>query len=330
MADELEVDPNEICERGVVTVKDVRAMRKSYYAEGTVSAEEADALFAINTSCPNATPEWGDLFVEAITDYVVHQAEPAGYVTVENADWLLERISVEGRVQSMTELELLVHVIEQARWAPEKLVRYALEQVKHAVIGGTGPLRVSDMLEPGVVTAREVALIRRILYAFGGDRNIGISRTEAEVLLEINDATDPARNDPAWADLFVKAVANHLMAASGYAVPSRDEALREAEWLEEREGIEGFLGNMLRGGLAGVWQSYRSQDAEAVALERIERQRIAIVTAEAISEPEAKWLADRLGRKSPMSEPEKALLRFIKDQSPRIDPALLPLLDRAG
>lgn len=330
MTDEHEVDPNEICQRGFVTVKDVRAMRKSYYAEGIVTAEEADALFAINDHCRNVTPEWNDLFVEAVTDYIVHQAEPAGYVTLENADWLLERISAEGVVQSMTELELIVHVIEQARWVPERLVRYALEQVKHAVVSGTGPLRVNGMLEPGLVTASEIALLRRILYAFGGDRSVGVSKAEAEILLDINDATDELLNDPAWADLFVKAIANHLMAASGYKVPSRETALREAEWLEERDGIEGFMGKMLQGGLKAVWESYRVQDAEALALARIERQRIAIVTSEAITEPEAKWLAERIGRNGRISEAERALLRFIKAESPRIDPALLPMLDKAA
>ena len=32
--------------------------------------------------------------------------------------------------------------------------------------------------------------MRRMLYAFGGDGNIAITRQEAEVLFDINDATD--------------------------------------------------------------------------------------------------------------------------------------------
>ena len=34
--------------------------------------------------------EWVDFFVEAITAYLVEQAEPRGYVSDENAEWRIE------------------------------------------------------------------------------------------------------------------------------------------------------------------------------------------------------------------------------------------------
>ena len=62
--------------------------------------------------------------------------------------------------------------------------------------------------------------------------NVAITRSEAELLFDIADATNEAENDPAWTDLFAKAIANAIMAASGYSAPNREEALRREAWLE--------------------------------------------------------------------------------------------------
>src|SRR6185295_5442738 len=126
-----------------------------------------------------------DFFVEAITDYLVFQERPQGYLTAANAQWLIERISNDGNVDSKTELELLVNVLDKARWAPVSLVKFALEQVKQAVISGEGPLRRGRTLERGTITEGEVDLLRRILYAFGGDGHVAVTRDELDVLLDI-------------------------------------------------------------------------------------------------------------------------------------------------
>ena len=56
-------------------------------------------------------------------------------------------------------------MLDKARWVPQSLVRFALEQVKEAVISGTGPLRSGKKFEPGVVSEADVDLLRRILYS---------------------------------------------------------------------------------------------------------------------------------------------------------------------
>ncbi|MEZ5926776.1 MAG: hypothetical protein R3D57_20605 [Hyphomicrobiaceae bacterium] len=323
---------DELMARGAVRAEDVLALRRSFYPDGHISPAEAEALFAINRACPEQDVEWSDFFCEALTDFVVHQALPQGYVTAENADWLIDRISEDGIVQTMTELEVLVRIIDAARWAPERLVKFALEQVKHAVVEGSGPLRAGSSLEQGCINEAETALVRRILYAFGGDGHIAISRAEAEILFDINDQTYEGENHPSWSDLFVKAIANHLMATSGYSVPSRQEALRQEEWLESRGELTlgNVLSSMLGGGLKGIISTYKEQSWEEQALERIEQQRIAMITAEPVTEPEAVWLAERIGRDGHLHENEKTLLRFLKDESPRLHASLAPLLERAA
>ncbi|TGV74241.1 hypothetical protein EN788_71090, partial [Mesorhizobium sp. M2D.F.Ca.ET.145.01.1.1] len=84
-------------------------------------------------------------------DYIVHQEKPSGYISQENADWLVRTISRDGMVDSRTELELLVHVLEEAKSSPSRLCVYALEQVAHAVVDGKGPLMIGGVLVPGLI-----------------------------------------------------------------------------------------------------------------------------------------------------------------------------------
>lgn len=305
--------------------------RRRVYKDGAVDPREVEALFALDEAAERRDPAWVALFVEAIVDYLVRQESPAGYISEDNADWLIARISRNGVVTTETELELLVKALEVAKSSPSRLSAFALAQVKAAVLDGSGPVACGRQLQPGRVGRAEAELMRRILYAFGGDGNIAVTRAEAEVLFDINDATAEADNDPAWTDLFVKAVANCLMAASGYQAPPREVALRREAWLDsESGGVGDFLGRMLAGGLRGSLQAYREPDLKARWVERNRRQDAAIAAAERVSEDEAAWLAARIGRDGVLHDNEKALLRFIRTESPHIHPSLQPLLERAA
>jgi len=320
----------EIKARGSIKDADVLKVRRNYYDDGIITAEEADAIFALNDACPVQDPAWADCFVETITDYLVEQAEPRGYLTAENAQWLIERIAGDGRVETKTELELLVNVLDKARWAPQSLVRFALDQVRIAVIEGSGPLRSGKALEPGRVCEAEVDLLRRILHSFGGDGNIAVTRPEAEVLFDIDAATAGADNHPGWTDLFVKAIASCVMAASGYAAPPREIALARDAWLDRRGelSLDAMLGGM-GAGLKGLFGGYREQTEEERAIARLTQQKIEIVTHEAVTAAEAAWLSERIGSGGKLTPNERALLAFLKAESPCIDPVLRPLLERA-
>jgi len=285
----------------------------------------------LNDACPVQDPAWADCFVETITDYVVEQMEPEGYITAENAQWLIERISRNRRVESKTELELAVNVLDKARWAPQSFVRFALDQVKDAVINGVGPLRSAKMLSPGVVTEGDVELLRRMLYAFGSDGNIAITQPEAEVLFDIEAATTGGDSHPAWSDLFVKAIASCVMAASGYATPPREVALAREAWLDRRGDLS--LDNVLSGmvtGMRSLFGDYHKQTEEERAIARLTQQKIEIVTHEAVTPAEAEWLAGRFGRDGELTPNEMALLIFLKSECPAIHPALQALVDKAS
>jgi hypothetical protein len=314
-----------------VTAEHVQMLRRAIYSDAAAEGGEIDRLFAIDEAAEVHDPEWCALFCEAISDYLVEQMEPHGYVSEKNADWLIERIAADGSVKTATELEALVKILEKARSSPERLSAFALQQVKKAIVDGEGPLAAGGRLERGRVTRDEAELMRRILYAYGGDGNIAVTRPEAEILFDINDATAGADNDPAWTDLFVKAVANFMMAASGYAPPTRQEALRREAWLDQPTGgVADVFSRMAAGGLRGVLNAYRQPSSEEAWKARNDRAAEAAATASGVTAGEAEWLAGRIGRDGALSQNEKALLRFIRDEAATVHPSLNSLIAKAA
>ena len=321
----------EIKARGSIKDADVWKLRRSYYEDGSISAEEAETILALNDACPIQDPAWADCFIETITDYIVDQAEPQGYLTTENADWLIRRIAKDGRIGSKTELELLLNVLDKARWVPQSLVRFALEQVKDAIISNVGPLRAGKARGAANVGQADVDLLRRVLYSFGGDGNIAVTQAEAEVLFDIDAATAAADNHPSWSDLFVKAIANCVLGACGYAAPPRAVALARDAWLERRGelSIDEVLANMT-GGRKNLFGGYRQQSGEEQAIARLTQQKIEIITRETITPTEVGWLVERIGRDGRLTANERSLLMFLKAESPALDPRLGDILQRTA
>jgi hypothetical protein len=316
-----------ILERGDITADDVLALRQRVFLKGVVTEADAELAFLLNDRLHHdADPAWPAFFVEALTDYVVTQAQPAGYVSDENAAWLMQRIGRSGHVDTACELELLIRILERSQQSPVALVRFALDQVKFGVVTGAGAVGARRSCNVGTVENHETELVRRILYAFGGDGNIAITQPEAEILFDINDETNHTLNDPSWPDLFVKAAANFLMAASGYQVPSRQEALRRDAWLDEPSaGVPAFMGRMLAGGLEGVRNAYRDPRAaeEAARRDRLRHEPRA-------TDQEVLWAASRIGSSGRLHENEMALINFLKSLDAHLHPRLIPVLDRVA
>lgn len=319
---------NAIAERGSIREADADELRRAVYEDGGISLDEAERLIALNAACPVQAAEWSDLFREALTDFVVNQSEPEGYITQQNADWLISRLAPDGLVKSRKVLDLIVHIIDHARWSPEVLVAFALAQVSHAVRTGEGPLRSSR--ETATIDDDEVELVRRIIYAFGGDGNVAVTRAEAEMLCDINDSLDAGHVNPLWTELYVKAMANCLLANSGYSVPSREDALRSEAWLDEQADMSplGIIKSITRLSLDDVIGGYRKQSLEESTLSRLDREYRELVTGETLDADEANWLAERLARDGELSPAETALIAYLKDADAQIDPRFEEILER--
>lgn len=311
---------------------DVLQLRQTVFADGVVQRREAEALFALDRAVAEKSGSWVSFFVEAVTDYLVNVEAPRGYISKDNAQWLIRTISSNGVVDTVTELEVLLRTMEKGESMPASLSGFALAQVKHAVVEGEGPLAKGRTCVKGVVTADDVAMLRRILYSFSGGGALGVSREEAEVLFDINDATADADNDASWSELFSKAIGFSLMAAGGHAPQSREKALAREEWLaDDSVNIAGFFSNMFANGLSGVRDAMAAPDSvEAVYKERNEAFERKNSIAEKIDAEEAAWLIDRIGRDGKLHENELALIAFLKAESDHLHPSLKPLLDKVA
>jgi hypothetical protein len=318
-----------IAAKKAITPDDVLAMRRLVYGDGIASRSDVESLFRIDEVCAAKCEEWVEFFIEAATDYLVYQEKPRGHITGENAAWLVGMISRDGVVDSLTELEMLIRLLEKAKSSPEQLSAYALGQVGLAVVEGSGPLAAHRRLQPGTIDRTDVDLLRRILFAFGGEGNVAISRAEADVLLKINDRTATAKNDPAWNELFVKEIANFVLAASGYEPPSRQEALRHEAFLETSSpDIGGFFSRMVSGGLAGIFQAYERPVESEHAWAETNRKREESFSR--VDASEARWLAEKFGGGRELHDNERAVLAFIKQHARAVHPDLKPLLDKVA
>lgn len=319
-----------ILARGKITADDVLQLRHSVFWKGVVTPDDAEMAFELNDRLEkNAAPSWAPFFVEALTDYVVFQAEPSGYISEENADWLIAHIArSSGRVDSTCEFELLVKTLERAKLSPVKLVTFTLEQVKWGVIGADCYIGTSRSCEPGVVDRAETELVRRILFAFGGDGNIAVTRQEAGVLFDINDATSETQNVPAWSDLFVKALATFLMSTLGYEVPTRQEALRREAWLDApTPGLGGFMSQMLAGSLNAMWDACTNGTLDGEPRHTNASSSVTIGTELRANAEDARWLAERMRRDHTLRANEAALINFLKSKQAYLLPQLTPVLD---
>jgi len=324
--------------RGHIEGQHALQLRRMIYANGTVTRKDAEILFKLDAACSKKDPAFAELFVEALTDYFVWQTEPKGYVTPDLARFLIDNVTADGHVENKTELALVLNVVHWARQCPEEVVTLVLEAVRQSVLLSRETAFGANRPHASI-GAGDVAILRKALHAPAGDGSLLITRREAELLFTLNEATATGTNDPEWTDFFTRAIANHLMnPMDAPVVPAHDEAARRERWLTER----GTIGQLLSGVSSALARGdvpvrsvfeefdpfgFKADKKEAQAEDRATKQRL---SREAIDPIEAAWLAERILRYGAIDENERALLTLLKKDSPSIDPALKPVLARAG
>lgn len=333
---------NVLKNEGEVEPQDVLRMRNDFFKDGVITINEADALFSFNNQLTSSKgivcEEWNTFFVEALTQFTVFQLSPSGYITDENSAWLMESVSYNGIVETATELELLVKILATAKRLPTTLVQFSMLQVSVAVLNGEGPLARGGELTKGVIGQAEVELLRTIMYAASSENALAISKQEVEVLQQLNDATNGADNHPSWQDLYVGATANYLMCVCGGKAPTRDEALAKQAWLEDTEvNHAGFMKEMVSG--FGKLLSADFFDdiftSSHVMMEKMWKEKndnleIALHQSEGINAQEAAWLLEHIHRDGVINENEKALMRFLNNESHTIDPSLQAMINQVA
>lgn len=300
----------QAAEDSAISAQEILALRRAAWPDGMIDPEEAEAIFILNDQIAQPTREWSDFFVEALVEFVVNGTEPRGHVSDENTRWLIERVSHDGKVESLTEMELLVRVLEKAQSTPETLRLFVLEQLEHAVLTGAGPMRDGGAFAPGSITAGECTMMRRVIFAAGGDRPGAVSQREAEMLFRLKDATLGAHNAPAWERLFVQGVGNYLQGWTGASGLSRERAAELEVFMNDRSSHVGrFFGRMATVSASGFAQAVRE-----VSFGR--KQPVRDFAGEAardvaVTDGENLWLQARLDADGQVDPLEQALLDFL-------------------
>lgn len=305
---------------GYVSADDVLFLRKNVFADGVVSRAEIGALFALAEKAPHGDREWADYFVEAAADFFLREEEPHGYLIGEEFDFLEALVTRDGKKASSIELSLLVALMEKATATPPALSEFIADQFRRLI---------AEREEAPRIVRSDADLLRRYFYAGGGAGSIAIVREEVEFLFDIHELTASADNDPSWADLFIKAVAAHLMAHVGYRPLPREEALRLHDWVKDQTvNPAGFFGRMFSGGLAGIREAYGPK--QSAAARRNADDAIAAAIAEQVTAQEADWLADRIGRNGKLDDIERALLHYMRELDAELPPKLSALVAKAA
>lgn len=300
---------------GFVSADEVLFLRRSIFTDGVVSHRELDALFQLGDRAQDGDPEWFQFFAEAAADFYLREEEPHGYLTDEEFASLKERILQNGCANSL-EIALMVKLMETAMQTPGDMAEFVGDQIKaHIVNKPDGP----------VVDKQDAVILRRYLFAAGGDGNVAVTRREAELLFDINDATENARNNPAWTELFVQGVVNHLMAHLGYTAPSREEAFRRNAWVKDQSvDVGGFFRKMIAGGLSGF------KSTPSVHSDHNKKRDADIAVAEAVTKDEADWLAARIGKDGGFDLNERRLIERLRELEKDLPVGLKALIDRAA
>jgi len=297
---------------GQITAAEILNLRRDGWADGRIEAAEAEAIFVLNDHLAERTNEWADFFVEALGEFILAGGNPRGFVSEEQADWLISRLDRSGQIETMAELELLGRLFDKAERLPERLKAYAIAEIEQIVLTGNGATRDGGAVDAARITSAECRLLRRFLFSFAGDTAGGVSRAEAEMLFRLKDATLGADNAPEWAGLFVQGVANHLMAHNRFAPLSEDRARQLDSFMNDATPRMGaFFGRMGKSDLGG---NFADAAGRVLGFGRKGAGRdIAGEVAEdrKVTESEDAWLQAQVDGNHQLDELDRALLRFI-------------------
>ena len=234
----------DIVEDGIVDVDEVVRIRERLYADGIIDREEADFLFGVNdaVSGNDNDPGWQTLFVEALTNHVLEDEISPGEVDDDETEYLISKIEADDRVDDV-ELALLVNIIAQATKTTDKLQAFVLSSLKSAV------------LAHAAIEARDVEMIRTVVYGTGGGAGEGVDRAEADFLFEINDTMTAKANDAGWVPLLVEAIAKHVLEDEVSPGEVDDD---EAAWLISKVEADGQVDDAEMAILASVKANAKS------------------------------------------------------------------------
>jgi len=319
---------------GYVSADDVLTLRQQVFKDGVVDKAEIGQLLALAERAPDGDPAWTAFFGEAAGDYYLREEIPHDYITEREFLDLKLSVTQYGETVTPLVLSMLIKLMQDATATPPLMNDFVCDQIKRQ-LSERG--RAASDNEPSI-TAQDVVIIRNFLFAAGGDGNAAVTQKEATLLFDLNDMTLSSGNDPSWSELFIKAISNHLMAHIGYTPPSREDALAQWEWVNDQSvNVGGFFNRMASGGMDAVRDLYARDKAKGAQASKgsaydsiLQSREHKIREAGKLTETEADWLADRIGRDGIVDDNELALLAYMRELEGELPEKLQSLLSRAA
>lgn len=118
----LEQLKKELLADGIIDFEEVKTIKAVIYEDGKIDKDEADFLFELNdaVSGKENAPEWKDLFVDAITAFVLEDEVSPNEIDEDEAEYLYNQIKGDGQVDDI-ERALLENIKAKAKSFPAKL-----------------------------------------------------------------------------------------------------------------------------------------------------------------------------------------------------------------
>ena len=318
---------------GGISAGQALEIRRTIYSHASLTPADMDLVFRTQRSSAGPdSAEWAALFSEAVTDYVVHQNDPADYIPQAKADWLAAKLTGTGGIATASEFAMLIDVMKSALEVPPSLSGFVLREIENAIVSGRRAAIDGGDHPAGTVTKADVEALRSVLYAATTDSVGHVTREEAEALFDIAHATASGACDPAFGELFARAIGNYLTAICWHE-PGREQALHREHWLDAPETLFQFLMHRPAPGQAeSVRALMQSPLAQADAdMEAEERQDDAARTERAkITEDEADWVIAHLTRQGPLSAAETRLLQWLGAEAANMPPRLRAVIETAN
>ena len=324
---------SELSAAGGISARQALEIRRTIYSHDPLTPADMDLVFRTQRSSAGPdSAEWTELFSEAVTDYVVHQNEPADYIPQAKADWLAAKLAETGGVATASEFALLIDVMTSALDVPPSLAAFALGEIENAIVSGRRTAIGGGDHAAGTVTNADVEALRSVLYAAKSDSVGHVTREEAEALFDIAHATASGACDPAFGELFARAVGNYLTAICWHE-PDREQALQREHWLDARETLFQFLTHRPARGqeesVRALMQSPIEQaDADMAAEER--QDEASRAESAKITDDKADWVIAHLTRQGPLTAAETRLLQWLGADTVNVPPRLRTLIETAN
>jgi hypothetical protein len=174
------------------------------------------------------------------------------------------------------------------------------------VLTGEGPTRNGQAIAANGINAEECRLLRAFVFASGGDRPAAVSKSEAELLFRIKDASAGHNNAPEWKQLFVQGVGNYLQGFSSAEPLSAERAAElEAFMNDTAINIGGFFARMANSNPLKAVRAEMAEDGDYLGFDD------EVAAAAEVTSEEQTFLDRALNADGQIDELEKALLEFI-------------------